>query len=157
MSEGEHDDDRLEPSHLDINPYASPKEAGEISSAAESAKAKAYAKVQVPGFLLLLFASISSLAFLAALIALCWTLVQFPQLHEVYIEAAVVALFIACHIFIAYSAWQMLRLRRYRLAWIACLISSIPYISPGLFFSVPFGVWGLLILRKRHVRESFES
>jgi hypothetical protein len=51
--------------------------------------------------------------------------------------------------------FSMLRRGSYVWAVTVCILALIPFIGPCYFFAVPFGVWGLLILHRPDVRDSF--
>lgn len=155
--------DSLNDSPDNMNPFASPLSVSDelANGGVRDAKAEAYDKLKLPGILLLFFATFSFLAITAYLLLACWhmyfelPLRRWPR-GSIALLAAVLATCV-CHFFIAYSAFQMLYLRKYRMAWFACLLCCVPFLSPGFFFGMPFGIWGLAILRRKDVRDQFET
>jgi hypothetical protein len=53
------------------------------------------------------------------------------------------------------GAINMLRLRRYRLAVVACVVAAVA--GPAAILGLPFGAWSLLVLRRREVRMAYEA
>lgn len=56
---------------------------------------------------------------------------------------------------IVIGAWKMRRGKSYRLAYTAALLACTPVPSPCTLLSIPFGIWALLVLHRRDVREAF--
>lgn len=50
---------------------------------------------------------------------------------------------------------SMIRLRSYRSAMAAAILSVIPCCSPCLFLGIPFGIWAIILLVRPEVKESF--
>ncbi|MDP6445062.1 MAG: hypothetical protein QGG36_06300 [Pirellulaceae bacterium] len=55
------------------------------------------------------------------------------------------------------GAIKMRSLRSYRWAMAACGIASTPCIAPCYLLSIPFGLWGILVLGKPEVRRAFRE
>jgi len=55
------------------------------------------------------------------------------------------------------GAFSMMRQGSYMWAMTVCILAMIPFLGPCYFFAVPFGVWGLIVLRRPNVRESFSQ
>ena len=64
-------------------------------------------------------------------------------------------LLLVIHAVICFGALQMVRVRSYANAMTAAIASLIPFCSPVVFFGIPFGLWALLVLRQRRVRNAF--
>ena len=56
---------------------------------------------------------------------------------------------------IAIGAWNMRRGKRYWLAYTAALLAGLPVLSPCLNFGIPLGIWALVILHRRDVKDAF--
>lgn len=56
---------------------------------------------------------------------------------------------------LASGAFSMLRRGSYLWATTTCVLALVPFLGPCYFFAIPFGIWGLLILRRPHVRAAF--
>ena len=56
---------------------------------------------------------------------------------------------------IALGAISMIRLKNYRNAYTAALLSLIPLCSPCLVLGIPFGIWAILILNRPEVKQRF--
>jgi hypothetical protein len=55
------------------------------------------------------------------------------------------------------GAFSMMRQGSYMWAMTVCILAVIPFLGPCYFFAVPFGIWGLIVLRRPDVRESFAA
>jgi hypothetical protein len=55
------------------------------------------------------------------------------------------------------GGWQMRRLESYGLAMIAAIMALIPICTLGFALGIPMGIWALVVLSKREVREAFGS
>jgi hypothetical protein len=64
---------------------------------------------------------------------------------------------ILCQIAVAYGAVQMLKLQSRQWAFAACVISCIPCLSGCCLIGIPFGIWGLVLLKDEEVKRSFRS
>lgn len=53
------------------------------------------------------------------------------------------------------GAFSMIRLGSYTWAFTVCILAMVPMLGPCYFLAVPFGVWGLFILKRQDVREAF--
>jgi hypothetical protein len=53
------------------------------------------------------------------------------------------------------GAFSMMRQGSYLWAMTTCILAMIPLLGPCYFFAVPFGIWGLLVLKRPEVRDSF--
>ena len=49
----------------------------------------------------------------------------------------------------------MCRLRRYRLARVAAIVSLVPVLTPGYVIGIPLGIWALIALQRVDVRHAF--
>jgi hypothetical protein len=55
------------------------------------------------------------------------------------------------------GAFSMMRQTSYMWAMTVCILAMIPFLGPCYFLAVPFGLWGVFILRRPDVRESFSQ
>jgi hypothetical protein len=53
------------------------------------------------------------------------------------------------------GAFSMMRQGSYMWAMAVCILAVIPLLGPCYFFGVPIGIWGILVLRRQDVRDSF--
>jgi hypothetical protein len=60
-------------------------------------------------------------------------------------------------LFHTFGALYMRRGVRYRLAMASAITSCIPLLSPMVYFGIPFGIWALVVLRRKDVRAAFEA
>lgn len=56
---------------------------------------------------------------------------------------------------LASGALSMMRQGSYMWAMTVCILAVIPLLGPCYFLGVPIGVWGILVLMRPAVRESF--
>lgn len=57
---------------------------------------------------------------------------------------------------LATGAVSMLRRSSYLWATTICVLALVPVLGPCYFFAIPFGIWGLVVLRRPEVRDSFQ-
>lgn len=65
------------------------------------------------------------------------------------------ALWLLVNVPIALGAISMLRLRSYRSAYLAAILSLIPLCSPCFLLGIPFGIWTLVLLNRPEVKQRF--
>jgi hypothetical protein len=53
------------------------------------------------------------------------------------------------------GAFSMMRQGSYMWAVAVCVLALVPGFGPCYLLAIPFGIWGLLILRRPEVRDSF--
>jgi len=56
---------------------------------------------------------------------------------------------------IVLGAISMLRLKNYRSAYTAAVLSLIPFCSPCFVLGIPFGIWALIVLHRADVKQRF--
>lgn len=56
---------------------------------------------------------------------------------------------------ILFGSWNMRQGTRYRLAYVSAVLSSIPILSAAGYLGIPFGIWALIVLHRRDVKEAF--
>ncbi len=71
-------------------------------------------------------------------------------------EAAEALIFVSSF-FIAFGAWCMRRTIHYRVAVAAAVIACIPFLTPWIVLGIPFGIWALVVLRRKDVRAAFTA
>jgi hypothetical protein len=94
-----------------------------------------------------------------------WTIVSLaipemflPAEGEPVLVFALSVLVVAWHGVIVYGASGMRRFRRYPTAVIATVMSLMPCpFVPFALFSIPLGVWTMIVLCRRDVRARFEA
>ncbi len=59
--------------------------------------------------------------------------------------------------FIVWAALKMMRLEGLPLAFVACVLALIPCLSPCCVITLPFGIWGLIVLNDPVVKRAFEA
>lgn len=58
---------------------------------------------------------------------------------------------------VVWGSWQARKLRSYHWALTASILSCIPLLSPLVYLGIPFGVWMLIVLLRKDVRELFDA
>lgn len=53
------------------------------------------------------------------------------------------------------GAFSMLRQGSYLWAMSVCILALVPLLGPCYFLAIPFGIWGIVVLRRPDVRDSF--
>jgi hypothetical protein len=56
---------------------------------------------------------------------------------------------------LATGAFTMMRRSSYLWAVTVCILALVPIIGPCYVLAMPFGIWGLIVLRRAEVRDSF--
>jgi len=56
---------------------------------------------------------------------------------------------------LATGAFSMLRRGSYLWAVTICILAIVPVVGPCYFLAMPFGIWGLIVLRRPEVRSAF--
>jgi hypothetical protein len=74
---------------------------------------------------------------------------------QLTVRAAWSVLLLISNIVTIIGAIGMLRYRKRFMALTACILSVIPCLGPCFVLGLPFGVWGLVLLNKPEVRDSF--
>jgi hypothetical protein len=57
--------------------------------------------------------------------------------------------------FMFYGAWHMRTAKSYRWAMASAILSITGIVYPGLWLSIPFGVWAFILLRRKNIRAAF--
>lgn len=139
----------------DVNPYASPAAVNEV---AEDPAAAALRRLRGPslGLLLLggLVAIMGTLWIPLMLVAALLTLF-FPSLSRGRAEDLFMVPMLLASYPTVYCAWKMRSGNSYRWAYTAAVLSCIPVLSPFIYFGIPVGVWALIVLHRRDVKEAF--
>jgi hypothetical protein len=136
------------------NPYKSPLQPG--------LGADPKALVRPPALILFGLATISMLA----IAMICFTLVvdtmrilealsMWEALAEVLPADIGFAVVFAAHLVVMFGALQMWRLRWYRLAKSAAIISMVPLCAPFVILGIPFGIWAIVVLSRPEVKNAF--
>jgi len=56
---------------------------------------------------------------------------------------------------LASGAFSMIRRGSYMWAMTVCVLALIPFLGPCYIFAIPAGIWGIIVLRRPDVRNSF--
>jgi hypothetical protein len=60
-------------------------------------------------------------------------------------------------LFHIFGAICMRRGTNYKVALISAILGCIPFLSPAIYFGIPFGIWALVVLRRPDVRAAFAA
>lgn len=66
-----------------------------------------------------------------------------------------VAIIVAYNVFLLFGACAILLHRGYAIAFLSCCFAVIPMLGPCWLLGIPIGVWGILTLLRKDVRDSF--
>lgn len=140
-----------------LNPYAPPAEIHEI---AENPSAIALEKLGGPAIGLIVLSAMTApgvilipflpIAFLVRVFAMH----DPPRMQEVF-GTTICAIMWISNCFILYGAWKMRSGTSYQWAYRAAVLSCIPVLSASGYLGIPFGIWALIILHRRDVKEAF--
>ena len=62
---------------------------------------------------------------------------------------------VVANVVVFISSCNMLLGRRYRLCYASAVLACIPLLSPFIWLGMPFGIWALVVLHRRDVKEAF--
>ncbi|MBE0541234.1 MAG: protein kinase [Verrucomicrobia bacterium] len=131
-----------------------PSEAPKRSQPNEKLVNEARSRLKAPAIGLTIYGA-SSL--LLIVIGLVQVISQPPQSARIISMLSLLGSFFG--VFVIVCAQRMLRLRNYRLAVTASILALLPfmYFPPIILFGIVFGIWSLIVLSKKEVREAFEA
>jgi predicted Ser/Thr protein kinase len=69
-------------------------------------------------------------------------------------QLIIVVLMAANAVIVVSGAWNLMRLRFYRLAVAGSLLAMLPF-SPGAVIGLPMGIWALLVMSRKRVKGAF--
>lgn len=139
-----------------LNPYASPAEVTEDPDVTLK-------RLRVPAIGLLVLSGVTAIPGIFCLPVLPFLLVHrfiFGYLERFSYKADTLEIALAIPMIISNFAifigsWNMRRGRFYKLAYSAAVLSCIPFLSAGVYLGIPFGIWALIVLHRRDVKEAF--
>ena len=140
-----------------VNPYASPTEINEV---AEDPSAVALRRLGGPAMGLIVLSGMNLpgvilVPFVPMIIAV-QLLTQPSQVRPLILLGwFAFSLMTVSNCFILFGAWNMRNGTRYRWAYRAAVLSCIPVLSASGYLGIPFGIWALLVLHRRDVKEAF--
>ena len=137
----------------EVNPSASPAEFG---NAPDDPAVVALKRLHVPSIALIALAGLVSVLglFVLPLVVATLFLMQLNTEESPLERWLTIPYFIASYPILV-GAWSMRQGRRYRLAYGSAILSCIPFLSPFVFLGIPFGIWALIVLHRRDVKEAF--
>jgi hypothetical protein len=132
------------------NPYEAPQSG---YSPAIHTRQTAFAKVQTPAVLLLALASIAGTM---QVFSISFMIVQMVARNGWINDFSFAsnAIGLGMSVTIGYGAWHMRKLKNYGLALTAAILAAVPC-SPCCLFTVPIGIWALIVLVDPHVKGEF--
>ena len=126
------------------------------------------ASARGPGIALIVVAAICLIASLLALMVDVWLISSgaleqlearntspVPKSMSISIRIIWTSTLMLTSAYIIYGGIQMVSGTRYQAARTACILAVIPCIGPCYILGIPFGIWGLVVLGRPEVRESF--
>lgn len=136
----------------DVNPYASPAEL-----ATTPPTFSPLARLRAPALGLMTLAgmtAIGGLCMLPLTIAAVLIPAQIENTKPTLEALLMIPTFIASYL-ILLGAWKMRLGTSYRWAYAAAVLACLPLPSPCTLLSIPFGIWALVVLHRRDVKEAF--
>ena len=141
----------------EINPYASPA----ILENARSQRVDGLRYLRPPALGLLIISALTAIGgmcFLPLLtVAILVQLLSPPgaRARLPNIEAfLLIPNFLASYPMLV-GAWYMRQGKNYRWAYASAVLACIPILTPFVYFGIPLGIWALVVLHRRDVREAF--
>lgn len=141
-----------------VNPYASP---AAINAVAEDASAAAIRKLRGPAMgLLLLSAMTVPYVLLIPLLPVIFLILPINVPLDAIVPLQIISTLALCvmsvsNCFILVGAWNMRQGTKYKLAYLAAVLSCIPVLAASGYLGIPLGIWALLVLRRRDVKDAF--
>jgi len=136
------------------NPYAAPQAAPGDPPPGTNAT---WNPLKIPAIGLLLMGFVSLTAF-----PIRWVLAveQRGQIFQTNIPQLLMIVevgMLLAQFFVIWGALHMVRLRNFRMARRAAILSCVPLLTPCLVLGLPFGLWTLVLLLRPRVRASFSD
>ncbi len=142
-----------------VNPYAPPAEINEV---AEDSSAVALRRLGGPSLGLLVLAGMTApyvvlIPFLPIVyLVRVYAMHDTPKYEEVLAALAISVMSISnCAIVV--GAWNMRRGTNYKLAYATAVLSCIPLLTASGHLGIPFGIWALIVLRRKDVQAAFAA
>jgi hypothetical protein len=150
---------------VDLNPYRSPAEISQEVELATLIDAAALRRLRIPSIGLLVISGIMGIFGLVHFpVILSMLILEMYGVHrwgpwntgEISFVDKIAILFIHLSNYCIFlGAWRMLLGKNYRLSYTAAILASIPFLSTMTICGIPFGIWALLVLHRRDVKEAF--
>ncbi|MCP4368118.1 MAG: hypothetical protein GY797_08445 [Deltaproteobacteria bacterium] len=125
-------------------------------------------KISTPAIILMGVSTLSIICLLGSLTFSSWLILSgtastmeqplgMTKETQVAIRMTWSALMLVSSIIILFGAFRMKNLDNRTLAMVACVLAIIPCFGPCFILGIPFGIWGLLVLRDGEIRAAFEG
>ena len=135
------------------NPYLSPQTPGGLPPATGE---MIQAKVRIPATGMLVVSGLMlAVQLIGAAVLVVLAVSGNGRLEEVLVNVVGVVIGLALSGVIVLGAIKMRRLENYGLAMTAAVISMLPCTSGCCLFSMPFGIWSLIVLLDPQVKQAF--
>lgn len=141
-----------------INPYASPQDVSEPPPP-PSAAAKALDLLRGPSLALYCFGLIHLLLSVLILLIMIAEFALNARRGEFRLPPpSILVMFVGIpgSVLLMIAARRMRRLRSLRFCRIAAAVACIPYVAPIICVTIPFGIWGLIVLFLPSVANEFD-
>ncbi|MFN0021172.1 MAG: hypothetical protein ACKVP0_23235 [Pirellulaceae bacterium] len=135
------------------NPYASPVITPKLSTATDAV----IRRLRVPSlglFLLGLFVVIAGTITFPLLFIGVFLSTEPPTPADIFFFVESTAI-ILCSYPIVFGSLEMRGGTNYRWAYTAAALACIPFPTPFIFINLPLGIWALIVLHRRDVKEAF--
>ncbi|MGI8979381.1 MAG: hypothetical protein ACR2FY_09155 [Pirellulaceae bacterium] len=140
-----------------VNPYAPPSEVNQVS---EDSAVPALRRLGGPAMGLLILSGMSVpgvilVPFLPIVLLVRVYAMHDPPTLEEILGSIAFAVMSLSNCVILVGAWNMRRGTKYKLAYTTAVLSCIPVLSASGYLGIPFGIWALIVLHRRDVKEAF--
>jgi hypothetical protein len=151
-----------------INPYEPPSTESQIGidiqgQLPEQSIEQIRRRVSRPGMALMIMGSIASVFPAVKIISLTIflltqglglsSMISHPIIPEILVDGG----FFICWLLISIGGAKMAFMESYPLARTAAALACVPLITPFIVIGIPFGIWGLILLKDPRVKAAFES
>ena len=80
---------------------------------------------------------------------------RFLVIVAAVLPVALVAIVVAYNALLLIGVWAIFARKAYAIALLSCCFAIVPLLGPCGVAGIPIGIWGIVVLRKKGVRETF--
>ena len=147
-----------------INPYEPPSVDSQLGpESREQTIEQIRRRVSRPGMALMILGSIASVFPAVKIISLTIfllthglglsSMISHPIIPQILVDGG----FFMLWLLISIGGAKLAFMESYRLARTAAAIACVPLMTPFIVIGIPFGIWGLILLKDPKVKAAFES
>ncbi|WP_254512914.1 hypothetical protein [Anatilimnocola floriformis] len=141
------------------NPYASPAEIvdAEVAKLRQRDELLPVAITLIVFSVLWIFLGLNGLAFFYITTAIASAEAQPGAFDGVWLPMLGIATTILYQFVLLSGAFSMVRKGSYVWAFATCCLACVPILTPCYFLGMIPGIWGIIVLRRPHVRAAFRT